>query len=296
MADAPPPPGAPNGTPAATQPPVAAAAQETKPEAQATAQAAEVRRLKMKLADREVELPEDQILEIASQNSSVMYEAQKDQREYAEFLEKLKSDPEGTLKELGLDMDERAVARFAKRLDEEADEETLTPEGKELKTLKAMLAEKEAAEAAAHKKTQEATKAQQKEEAVARIKATVDETIKVGQLSASNFVRNLIIEKFRFNSTHGLPIHPTVLAAEVRETMVENFQDWLQGLSAKHVWAASDKLPEFRKEFVKLFAESKGAKSTPKPPPKTETNGHPKRRTAAEESLRLAEAFKRGIG
>jgi hypothetical protein len=296
MADAPPPPGAPNGTPASTQPPVAAAVQETKPEAQATAAAAEVRRLKMKLADREVELPEDQILEIASQKSSVMYEAQKAQRERDALVERLKADPEGTLKEMGLDMDERAVARFAKRLEEEADEETLTPEGKELKTLKARLAEKEAADAAAQKKAEEATKGQQIEEAKARLRATIEETIKVGQLSACNFVRNLIVEKLRFNSTHGFPIHPTVLAAEVRETLMENRQDLIGGFTAKQLWDASEKFPEFRKEFVKLFAESKGAKSTPKPPPKTESNGHPKRRTAAEESLRLAEAFKRGIG
>ena len=225
-----------------------------------------------------------------------MYEAQKAQRERDALIERLKADPEGTLKEMGLDMDERAVARFAKRLEEEADEETLSPEGKELKALKAERAQREAADKAKEAEAEKTALAQRTEEAKTRLRATIEETIQVGGLSASNFVRNLIIEKLRFNSTHGLPIHPTVLAAEVRETLAENFQDWLKGLSVEHVWEASEKFPEFRKAFVKKFAELKGAKSTPKPPPRAETNGHPKRRTAAEESLRLGEAFKRGIG
>lgn len=299
-----------------------ASAKETKeapketPKAAAEAPAptpAQVRQMKLALGDKAFELPEEEVIALASANGKALYEAKKAERELEELKAKLKDKWRDVLKEQGVDVKEAILSEFAKELEAQADE-TDKPPASAAQAVKdaweklpaevrqeLWKREKEAnaraeAEKAAKAKEAEAAHNAKKEEAKARLRATIDEAIKVGGLSNSNFVRGVLLEKLRFNSTHGLPIHPTVLAAEVRETLTENFQEWLEGLSAEQVFKASEKFPEFRKAFVKMYAESKGAKSTAKPPAKTEAKPEPKKRGGMAEVLRLNEAMKRGIG
>lgn len=272
MADAAP--AAPSG---ATPPPAQGAPTATPPAAQKpgeTPAQAEARRLKLRLGNEEVELDESEVVanyQKGKNAAQIMSAAEKRRQEvlkekaYADgILNRLKSDPRGVLKELGLDVRKMS-------------EETIL---QEIELEKMSPAERRAHDAEQRIKALEAEKAKQEEERnqsvhAEEVKRHADEfanlfleTMQATGLpkESGRWVAYRMAHLYRQNEEAGLQSTPEEMASHVLQGMRKEHAGVLGGLKGK---ALAEHLgPEVVKEILRYNLEQvRARRGGGQPPP-----------------------------
>lgn len=227
--------------------------------------AEEIRRMKLKIDGfgDEVELPEAEILKLAGHNAKSLIEARKHAADLETLRNRLK-DPNGLddlLAEHGYDLDARAIERLNKKVQAQLDDESLTPEVRELRTLRA---EKEAREKAdrergeTEKKTaREQQVAQQKDHFANVIMEALKQTsLPAGTKDEQLFTSQLLAQELKRSVDNKLFVNPAILAKQTEEMFRTSVKPVLAKMQGEHL---ADFLgPDALKALVRVFAQRQG--------------------------------------
>jgi hypothetical protein len=227
------------------------------------AKAEAMRMLKLKvdgIAD-ELDLPEAEVLRLASHNAKTLLGAKKAADEMAALLKRLKEDPEGVMAEHGHDPDARAIERVNRKVQEQIDAESLTPEQRELRELRAERenrAKTEAEKAENEKKTAaEGEKRQQMEHfANVLLEALKTTTLPQGNKDEQLFTTQLLAKQLQLSIKNKLFVNPALLAKETEEMFRTAVKPVVSKMSAEHL--ADFVGPETLKGLVKVYAQRHG--------------------------------------
>jgi hypothetical protein len=259
-------------------PPKNGAPAPTPEAAKAAAVVAEkLRMLKIKVDGLdETELPEGEVIKLAAHNAKTLIAAQQQAVELANLKRRLQEDPDALLSELGLDLDKRAVERISKKVQSQIDDETLTPEQKELRQLRA---EREArTKADSEREGNEKKTAHENQVAIQKehfasviVEALKQTTLPQGTKDEQLFTTKLLAQELKRSIDHKLFVNPTILAKATEETFKSATKPVLAKMAAEYL--ADFIGPEALKGLVRIYAQRQGLAST-KPAPdgkKTQT-------------------------
>jgi hypothetical protein len=262
--------------PAATVTPITAA-KGAPPDAKAAeaapatpaAKAEAMRMLKLKvdgLAD-ELDLPEAEVLRLASHNAQTLVQAKKHADAMAALAKRLKEDPEGVMAEYGHDPDKRAIERINRKVQEQIDAESLTPEMKELRELRAERegrAKADAERAANEKKTAAETEKRKHMDHFANVivEALKQTTLPQGTKDEQLFTTQLMAQQLQRSVANKLFVNPTLLAKSTEEMFRTAVKPVLAKMAAEHLadYIGTDAL----KGLVKIYAQRHGLTAAPK--------------------------------
>ncbi len=231
--------------------------------AKAEAKAEAMRMLKLKvegIAD-ELDLPEAEVLRLASHNAQTLLGAKKAADEMAALLKRLKEDPEGVMAEHGHDPDARAIERVNRKVQEQIDAESLTPEQRELRELRQERenrAKTEAEKAENEKKTAaEGEKKKQMEHfANVILEALKTTTLPQGNADEQLFTTQLMAKQLQLSIKNKMFVNPALLAKETEEMFKTAAKPVVSKMSAEHL--ADFVGPETLKGLVKVYAQRHG--------------------------------------
>jgi hypothetical protein len=253
--------------PAAAKPTEAPAAKPSDAPATEAAKVAEkMRMLKLKVDGLdEVELPETEVLKMASHNAKRLLEAKKQTEELATLRKRLKDDPDGVLAELGLDLDARAIDRLNKKVQAQLDDETLTPEQKEMRAWKAEKAAFEKAKAEREtnekKSAHDAQVQKQKEHFAAVIREAFAHTsLPQNGPDEQLFTAQLMAQALKQSVDNKLFVNPAVLAKQTEEMFRTATKPVLAKMQAEHL--ADFIGPDALKGLVRIYAQRNGLAAT----------------------------------
>jgi len=280
MPDATTAPATPAAAPAATVTPITAAkpakadakptakpdAKPAEPKVEATkaeAKAEAMRMLKLKVEGlaEELDLPEAEVLKLAQHNAGALVAAKKQGDQLAAIMKRLKEDPEGLLAEHGLDVDKLAVERVNRKVQEQIDAETLTPEQRELRELRAERenrAKAEAERAANEKKSAAEVEKRKHMEHFANVilEALKQTTLPQGSADEQLFTTQLMAQELKRSVENKLFVNPTLLAKSTEETFRAAAKPVLAKMAPEHL--ADFVGPDALKGLVKVYAQRHG--------------------------------------
>ena len=227
-----------------------------------------MRMLKLKVDGiaEELDMPEAEVLKLAAHNAKTLTAAKKAMDELAALKKRLAEDPDGLLAESGLDLDARAIERVNRKVQAQIDAESLTPEQKELRELKA---EKEArlkADQEREGKEKAAVAEKAKREHMDKFANVIAEALKTTTLPQGTkdeqlFTVQLLAQKLQQSIKHKLFVNPALLAKETEEMFRTSVKPVLAKMAAEHL--ADFIGPETLKGLVKIYAQRQGLTPTP---------------------------------
>lgn len=231
------------------------------PAAKPTAEQMRMLKLKVDGMAEEFDLPEAEVLKLAAYNAKALMNAKELADRLTKLEKRLKEDPEGLMAELGLDPDARAIERVNRKVQAQIDAETLTPEQKELRELKAekeARAKKEQADAEAAKKVKaEETKRKYMDEFANVIAAALKETtLPQASKDETLFTVEMLAKELERSIKHKLFVNPTLLAKKTEETFRTAVKPVLAKMAAEHL--ADFIGPDTLKGLVKIYAQRQG--------------------------------------
>jgi len=236
-----------------------------------------IRMLKLKVEGHsdEVELPETEVVKLAAHNAETLIAARKHAEELAALKKRLQEDPDALLAELGHDPDKRAIERLNKKVQAQLEEESLTPEQKELKQLRAerearAKADEDAKAAKAKAEKDELVKKQKDHFASVIIEALKQTTLPTGTPEDDLFTSKLLAQELKRSIQNKLFVNPALLAKQTEEMFRKSVKPVVSAMAPEHLadFLGADTL----KALVKLYAQRQGltagqAKPAEKRPP-----------------------------
>ena len=239
----------------------AGAAKEEPTKAEAKAEAMRMLKLKVEGLAEELDLPEAEVLKLAQHNAGALVAAKKQGDQLAAIMKRLKEDPEGLLAEHGLDVDKLAVERVNRKVQEQIDAETLTPEQRELRELRAERenrAKAEAERAANEKKSAAEVEKRKHMEHFANVilEALKQTTLPQGSPDEQLFTTELMAKELKRSVENKLFVNPTLLAKSTEETFRAAAKPVLSKMAPEHL--ADFVGPEALKGLVKVYAQRHG--------------------------------------
>jgi hypothetical protein len=236
---------------------------ESPPVATPAAKAEAMRMLKLKMEGlaEELELPEAEVLRLAGHNASTLVAAKKQADELLALKRRLAEDPDAVLAELGLDLDKRAVERVNRQVQAQIDAETLTPEQKELRELRAERenrAKAEAERAGNEKKAAADVEKRKHMDHFANVilEALKQTTLPQGSKDEQLFTTQLMAQQLQQSIKNKLFVNPALLAKATEEMFRTAAKPVLGKMAAEHL--ADFVGPDALKGLVKVYAQRQG--------------------------------------
>jgi hypothetical protein len=217
--------------------------------------------LKLEGMADEVELPETEVLRLAGHNAQTLIAAKKQADELAALKRRIKEDPDALLAELGHDLDKRAVERVNRQVQAQIDAETLTPEQKELRELRAERenrAKAESERAGNEKKAAAEAEKRKRMDHFANviIDALKQTTLPQGTPEEQLFTTKLMAQQLKTSVDNKLFVNPAILAKNTEEMFRTAVKPVLGKMAAEHL--ADFVGPEALKGLVKVYAQRHG--------------------------------------